>query len=104
MIAGHVDSRTGPGVFSSLRRLRPGDRILLELNGRRGSYRVQRTTTHPKNAFPTQQVYGRTRGPALRLVTCDGTFDGHRYTRNLVVFAGSSPGGARTAAEEKGER
>jgi len=50
---------------------------------------VQRTEDHPKDAFPTQRVYGRTRGAELRLITCSGAFDrasGH-YRSNLVVFA-----------------
>ena len=42
-----------------------------------------------KSAFPTSDVYGTSPTPALRLITCDGTFDtatGH-YTDNLIVFA-----------------
>ena len=87
VIVGHVDSRAGPGVFFSLRDLRRGDRIEVELDGRRRTFRVTRRTTHPKTAFPTRAVYGDTRGPALRLITCDGAFDGESYARNLVVYA-----------------
>ena len=46
---------------------------------------------YPKNAFPTLKVYGNTRGPELRLITCGGPFDSNRraggYTDNVVVFA-----------------
>jgi hypothetical protein len=50
---------------------------------------VRATEEHPKTAFPTQRVYGRTPGPTLRLITCSGAFDrgsGH-YVSNLVVYA-----------------
>jgi Sortase domain len=90
VIAGHVDSRAGPAVFARLARLRRGDRIVVvDRAGRRLRFAVQAVEQHPKNAFPTQRVYGRTRGPALRLITCSGAFDrgsGH-YRSNLVVFA-----------------
>ena len=43
---------------------------------------------HSKNAFPTEQVYGPTASPELRLITCGGSFNrstGH-YTDNTIVF------------------
>jgi hypothetical protein len=72
VIAGHVDSRTGPAVFHRLRDLRPGDQI-----------RVVRADR------PDGAVYGATTAPALRLITCAGTFDRarHSYRDNLVVSA-----------------
>ena len=49
----------------------------------------QSTRKVPKKRFPTNLVYGQTKGPSLRLITCDGRFDratGH-YVDNYVVFA-----------------
>lgn len=93
VIAGHVDSRTGPAVFAGLTRLRRGARIVVvDGAGRRVGFAVRSTQELPKDAFPTQAVYGRTRRPTLRLITCTGTFDrssGH-YRSNLVVFAEST--------------
>jgi len=90
VIAGHVDSRTGPAVFARIGRLRRGDRIVVvDRAGRRHRFSVRAKEDHPKHAFPTQRVYGRTRGPTLRLITCSGAFDrgsGH-YESNLVVYA-----------------
>jgi hypothetical protein len=90
VIAGHVDSRTGPAVFAELARLRRGDGIVVvDRAGRRLRFAVQATQEYAKDAFPTQHVYGRTPRPTLRLITCSGTFDrgaGH-YRSNLVVFA-----------------
>lgn len=44
---------------------------------------------HSNDAFPTKEVYGETRNPSLRLITCGGEFDhssGH-YVDNVIVFA-----------------
>jgi hypothetical protein len=90
VIAGHIDSRTGPAVFARLGRLRRGDRIVvIDRAGRRHPFAVRGQESHPKDAFPTQRVYGRTAGSTLRLITCSGAFDrgaGH-YRSNLIVFA-----------------
>jgi sortase (surface protein transpeptidase) len=94
VIAGHVDSRTGPAVFYRLGELRPGDVVVVRYPGRsQARFRVKRTERHPKRAFPTSRVYGDTAGAALRLVTCGGTFDrasGH-YRDNVIVFATAVP-------------
>jgi sortase (surface protein transpeptidase) len=90
LIAGHADSRKAPAVFYRLRRLRRGDRIRWEgENGVTAQFVVTRTEEHRKTAFPTSRVYGRTRRPELRLVTCSGPPDasGRRSLNNLIVFA-----------------
>jgi Sortase domain len=90
VIAGHVDSRDGPAVFYRLRELAAGDVVELErADGSTVTFRVTEVATYPKDAFPTEAVYGPVPGAELRLVTCTGTFDddtGH-YVDNLVVFA-----------------
>lgn len=90
VIAGHVDSRTGPGVFYRLRDLAPGDEVTVgRSDGTVARYRVTVLTVVAKKAFPTDTVYGPTPGPELRLITCGGEFDrsaGH-YLRNVVVSA-----------------
>lgn len=90
VIAGHVDSVTAPAVFARLGELVAGDEIRATLsNGEVERFVVDSITSAPKNAFPTEQVYGPTPTPQLRIITCDGAFDrstGH-YLDNLVVFA-----------------
>lgn len=94
VVAGHVDSRAGPAVFFRLSELRAGDRVtIVRRDGSRVHYDVDRLQRFAKNAFPTEQVYGPTALPELRLITCAGYFDrttGH-YVDNLVVWA-TQPG------------
>ncbi len=93
VIAGHVDSYEGPGIFYRLDTLRPGDLISVgRSDGVTVRYRVTEVLTVPKDAFPTSQVYGPTPGPELRLITCGGEFDhtARRYLRNVVVSAVST--------------
>jgi hypothetical protein len=90
VIAGHVDSSTGPAVFYRLRELRPGQAILVErADGRRLRFVVEQARSYPKDQFPTAAVFGPVPEAALRLITCAGDFDRARgsYRDNLVVFA-----------------
>jgi sortase (surface protein transpeptidase) len=90
VIAGHVDSRSGPGVFFRLDELVAGDRVeVARSDGLVVAYRVVTVGTHPKDAFPTARVYGPTPGPELRLLTCGGEFDprSRHYRDNVVVTA-----------------
>jgi hypothetical protein len=90
VIAGHIDSYLGPGVFFRLRLLRPGDRVYVrEAGGRLAVFRVYAERSYPKDRFPTQKVYGPAPDPELRLITCGGTFDPAigSYLNNVVVYA-----------------
>jgi Sortase domain len=90
VIAGHVDSRTGPAVFYRLRELRAGDTVQVErADGTRLRFVVEDARRYPKTSFPTAAVFGPAPWAALRLVTCGGDFDrsAGSYRDNLVVFA-----------------
>lgn len=91
VIAGHLDSETGPDVFWNLRDARGGDRILVELTtGRTVRFVVRRVEQFPQEKFPTDRVYGGPRKSAeLRLITCGGPYDraAGGYLENVVVFA-----------------
>ena len=90
VIAGHVDSRTGPAVFFRLEELTVGDTVrVTRSDGRDVEFRVDRVAQYPKDDFATEEVYGPTTGPELRLITCGGTFDPSRrsYRDNVVVYA-----------------
>jgi LPXTG-site transpeptidase (sortase) family protein len=89
VIAGHVDSKSGPGVFFRLPQLREGDKVYVtRADKSTAEFRVTEVQTYAKDKFPTQSVFGATPDPELRLITCGGTFDhatGH-YLSNVVVY------------------
>ena len=90
IIVGHVDGPNGPSVFYRLGEVEVGDTV--EVTGRDGAvvtFVVDEVSTFPKNAFPTDRVYGNTDRPELRLITCGGEFDRSvgSHEDNVVVFA-----------------
>jgi len=90
VIAGHVDSRSGPAVFFRLRELKAGDVVRVRrADGVTLRFTVERARQYPKAAFPRDTVFGTVSEQALRLVTCGGGFDHQRrsYRDNLVVDA-----------------
>jgi sortase (surface protein transpeptidase) len=91
VLLGHVDSaREGPAVFFRLGALRPGDPVSVRrVDGSTAVFTVDRVAAYPKSDFPSRAVYGAVDHPALRLVTCGGTFDRARgsYRGSVVVFA-----------------
>jgi Sortase domain len=92
-VAGHVDSRTGPAVFYRLRDLRPGEEIhVVRADHRVVRLEVDALASYPKQALPTEAVYGATTAPVLRLITCAGSF-----RDNLAVSATRVPDGKGVA-------
>jgi Sortase domain len=90
IIAGHIDSYRGPGVFYRLRELHPGNQIYVQqADGRIAIFRVTAVHQYPKADFPTAAVYGPVPDAELHLITCGGTFDyaRHNYLSNIVVYS-----------------
>jgi len=90
VIAGHVDSRSGPGIFFWLRTLQPGDKVYVgRADGTMAVFTVTEVRKFAKDKFPTAAVYGPEPDAELRLITCGGVFDRSlgSYLSNVVVFA-----------------
>ncbi|SDG08191.1 Sortase family protein [Blastococcus aurantiacus] len=91
VILGHVDSAEhGPGIFFDLGALQPGDEVeVARADGTVAVFAVDRVERHPKNQFPTIEVYGNTSDAQLRLITCGGDFDSgvRSYEDNVIAFA-----------------
>jgi sortase (surface protein transpeptidase) len=91
VILGHVDTaRDGPAVFYRLRDLRHGDTVTVgRLDGSTAVFTVTQVVQYPKLEFPTEAVYGAVDHPALRLITCGGTFDpiNRQYRGNVIAYA-----------------
>ncbi|MFI0900944.1 class F sortase [Streptomyces sp. NPDC020983] len=90
IVAGHVDTKTGPAVFLMLRLVRPGDPVeITRADGTVAVFTVDSVEQFSKGDFPDRRVYGDTPDPQLRLITCGGSYDRSKrdYTDNVVVFA-----------------
>lgn len=88
VVVGHVDSRSGPGVFVGLPDLQRDDVVLIEReDGSVAHFAVRGREQHRKAAFPTERVYGPTSDARLRLITCGGAFDAEArsYLDNVIV-------------------
>ncbi|MFD8497831.1 class F sortase [Amycolatopsis sp. NPDC059657] len=97
VLAGHVDSHSGPAVFFRLRDLKPGDQVTVRRSdGQAATFSVDTVQRYPKDAFPTAAVYGPAPGSALRLITCGGSFDAAKrsYRDNIVVYASTNWAGS----------
>ncbi len=90
VLAAHVNYDGVPGVFARLHEMKVGDTAIVRRSDgtpvRFTAYRVERFS---KSAFPTDEVYGNTADPELRLVTCGGDFDraARSYQDNVVVLS-----------------
>ncbi|MFI0815231.1 class F sortase [Streptomyces sp. NPDC021098] len=90
IVAGHVDTKTGPAVFSMLSTLKTGGKITVtRADGILATFVVDEVRTFKKKDFPDREVYGDTDDAQLRVITCGGAYDhtAKDYTANVVVFA-----------------
>lgn len=89
VIDGHVDTARGPAVFYGLGALHRRDRVqVTRADGTTAEFTVDAVEVHPKRAIPADRVYGPTRRPQLRLITCGGGYTpGSGYRGNVVVYA-----------------
>jgi LPXTG-site transpeptidase (sortase) family protein len=90
VVLGHVNGGGQAGIFSRLHELTAGDEILIRrADNTTARFTVTRVDQVPKTNFPTEEVYGDTEGPELRLITCGGTFDPNAdsYRDNVIVYA-----------------
>ncbi|GBF35211.1 hypothetical protein DCCM_4334 [Desulfocucumis palustris] len=91
VMAGHVDSKTGPAVFYKLNKLKKGDIILIRLNGGfTRAFSVKKAVIYRRDRAPMEQIFGPTGDVNLNLITCTGTFDKTKGTHQerLVIYAG----------------
>jgi sortase (surface protein transpeptidase) len=90
VILGHVNGGGQAGIFARLHELAEGDEVLIRrTDATTARFTVTRVDEVSKKRFPTNEVYGDTDGPELRLITCGGTFDhnAHSYRDNVIIYA-----------------
>ena len=94
VIDGHVDSKTRTAVFWDLRKLKPGDEIIVVgSDGVERKFVVKLLESYKRAEAPLDRIFGAAPGVHLNLITCDGVFDRSRqeYDKNLVVYADAAP-------------
>lgn len=90
ILAGHVDTMTGPAVFLQLRYLKPGAEVdITRADGSVATFKVDSVEQFSKAKFPDDRVYADTNTAQLRLITCGGTYNktAKDYEDNVVAFA-----------------
>ncbi|MBV9380172.1 MAG: class F sortase [Streptosporangiaceae bacterium] len=90
VILGHVDTLTGTSVFFYIKTLTRGDTIkVVRADGSTAVFSVDGVQRVTKATFPAGEIYGNTRYPGLRLITCGGPFDtaARQYLDNIVVYS-----------------
>jgi LPXTG-site transpeptidase (sortase) family protein len=90
VLAGHLDTPTGPAIFAHLAELTAGDRIYLtDEQGLEQTFVVEEVDTYKDATFPLKYVFSRKDASRLNLITCSGTFDSQtkNYSDRFVVFA-----------------
>lgn len=90
VVVGHVDSKSGPGVFYRLGSIEKGAKVIIKRADKKTvTFKVTHIEQVDKRRFPTSRVYGPIDYAGLRLITCGGSFDrasGH-YRDNIIVYA-----------------
>jgi hypothetical protein len=89
VLAGHLDSKTGPAIFWRLRELRPGDEVFVLGNDdveRR--FIVRAAESYRFDDAPLLRIFGPSAEAGLNLITCGGSFDrrSQNYDQRLVVY------------------
>jgi hypothetical protein len=89
VIDGHVDTAAdGPGALFHLRKLRPGDPVVLNTDHGPQRYLIAALRSYPKADLPAE-VFARHGQPRLVIITCGGAFDEktRQYADNIVAYA-----------------
>jgi hypothetical protein len=90
VLAGHIDSRRyGIGPLAGLRRLSPGDEIVVRTADGPVTFEVRSVQVFNKRALPLSEVFDRGGRSRLRIVSCSGAYLPARggYQDNVVVTA-----------------
>jgi predicted outer membrane protein len=88
LLAGHVDTAQGRGVFAKLSEVPMGARVAVTGgDGEEHWYKIVARRTYQQGNLPPDLFNGAAK-PRLALVTCTGSYDhaAHRYSQNLVLY------------------
>lgn len=90
VLAGHVDSLTGPAIFYDLKLVKPGAQVtLIGDDGREMIFEVKELTSYETAKAPIEAIFGKSNKRMLNLITCTGNYnrDIGSHEERLVVSA-----------------
>lgn len=90
VLAGHVDSLTGPAVFYELKNVKVGETVILkDADGRKMVFEVTNLTSYETDEAPIEEIFGSSDKRLINLITCTGDFnrDIGSHEERLVVTA-----------------
>lgn len=90
VLAGHVDSYTGPAIFYYLHQVEPGEKVIItDKDGREMVYKIREKTSYVTDEAPIGEIFGPSDGRMINLITCTGTFNRSTgsHEERLVVTA-----------------
>ncbi|MEV5961776.1 DUF4142 domain-containing protein [Kribbella sp. NPDC051952] len=88
LLAGHVDTTRGLGVFAGLSEVRVGSKVAVTSgDGTVHRYRIVARRIYQRDGLPSDLFHGDGK-PRLALVTCIGAYNHttHSYAQNLVLY------------------
>ena len=89
VMAGHIDSLTGPSVFYELDKLEEGDEIIVHGDDNETlRFIVTGSKVYPRNDSPVDEIFGFNYSSGLTLITCTGEYNRSVKTHEerLVVY------------------
>lgn len=90
VLAAHVDTEEGRGVFFDLVELEVGDKVeVRDADGTLQRFEISAVDRHHKDELPVEELFARDGPGRLTLITCGGPFDPEQrsYRDNVVVTA-----------------
>lgn len=90
VLAGHVDSLTGPAVFYELDQVKIGETVILTgPDGRKMVFKVTDLTSYETDDAPIEKIFGSSDKRLISLITCTGDYnrDIGSHEERLVVTA-----------------
>ena len=75
VLAGHVDSLTGPAVFYELKDVKVGETVVLtDADGREMVFEVKNLKSYETDSAPIEEIFGNSDKRMINLITCTGDF------------------------------
>ncbi len=90
VLAGHVDTKEGPGAMAALRDVDLGALVSVDMaDGTKATYEIIGRETIAKDDLPTAEIFDRSGPERLTLITCGGPWrsEASSYRDNVVVVA-----------------